>query len=655
MADMGTELKPWEIAAQREGQMQRQDLEAAREMEDMYSPQKLRTFLQGITYNTADEAEAALRSFMTGRPYPEVIGEIRDQIKNYQETSPGAAITSELLGGIGSTGAVMLATRGKGAPAAGTSAQATGTAFQTFFPNLAKALGYGALEATAAGIGSAEGNLVERLDPYRMGLQAGTGGIVSAGLFWGGNALGKIGSFGVDILRNLSMRRGPDAINMEIQRIAQDAGVTPEVAAGMLLRGEALANDPNIARDLAGYRASHPKVAEQIDSAFGRVREDQMQAFDVVSSGLGAGMDRNVYDIARRSMETVQANTNKLYRESGADQVIAPDDVLESMQEVILRFPGGGKKLQDAFRSKYGKTFFNVDKDGNIEFSSDPTMMDAEYLRRVINDEGNALIDKGGADAAIGINLVDAEAPLRESIDNAMPRLGEVRSQAATNYQIKEAYEAGKRLKDPEEFSSVYDEIVESGNPDAMQSFRLGYLQSLRSRMTGQNKTTLTNRLLDEDSKEGILLRAVFPESQLDDALERLGVSQRTQQSFATMRAGSQTADKQQAVARQGSLSGVAQVVSDLGSAQYGNPQAVANIFERMMRTFSPQITSSQAAEVAKVLLSKDPEFVTNALRNRTALRQVQDVIAQVTQTPLRIVAQGSAQTFSPEPEGQPR
>ena len=93
----GTEtqgLKPWEIAAQDDPQPQSSGVDA------YDSSQRIREFLQGITYNTADEAEAAIVSQLTDRPYPEVISEIRTKLGNYEMTNKGEAALMQLLGGI---------------------------------------------------------------------------------------------------------------------------------------------------------------------------------------------------------------------------------------------------------------------------------------------------------------------------------------------------------------------------------------------------------------------------------------------------------------------------------------------------------------------------------------------------------------------------
>jgi len=70
--------------------------------------QRLRQMGQGLTFGTADEIEARAMSLATGRPYEEVLSEIRGRLKAYKEARPiestayeigGAAIPALIPGG----------------------------------------------------------------------------------------------------------------------------------------------------------------------------------------------------------------------------------------------------------------------------------------------------------------------------------------------------------------------------------------------------------------------------------------------------------------------------------------------------------------------------------------------------------------------------
>jgi len=643
-------LKPWDVERYQESQATGQPFmpsdSASNILQDYESPQRFRTLLQGGTYNAADEAEAAIVSATTGRPYPEVIGEIRTKLKNYQMDQPTESLFMEMLGGLVPSAAVYAVTRGKAkaAPAAVTAENAS-KVFSGFFPNLAKVMGIGSGEAVLSSIGRQEGNLLDRMDPIRLTAEGTTGGVMSGGIYGGGKALVKGASLAIDALRLVARRTDKDIVNREIQRIVADAGVSPEEAAQMLYRGEAVANDPQVAEALAGLRArySGEAASEVTEELRPRQLETQEEAFETVASGLGGGMNKNTLEISRQSQNQLQKTVREAYQGIEGMRDPVTSEVLDVMVNVIARFPEGGRALQDAFKSKYGYNLFSIQKNGDIVFNQDPTAFDAEFLRRVVSEESRSLTEKGGAKATIGVNIGEAANDLKTVIDKNYEGITSARNTASNAFDINDAYNAGKSSKTGEPILLSWQDVVESGNQDAIDAFRLGYLVQLRSRLRGGNKTTMVNKLLDDTTSEGETFRAIFPEHMIDDAFEKLGVAQRTQKAAATILGGSQTTNKAAAAAKIGSASGIANVLTDVGAASRGDAVGLARTLDGIMRLFAPNLSPSQAERVARVLISRDPDIVNKALRDRTVLRSIQKTIAQVTDIPLDVMARSAS------------
>jgi hypothetical protein len=153
----------------------------------------------------------------------------------------------------------------------------------------------------------------------------------------------------------------------------------------------------------------------------------------------------------------------------------------------------------------------------------------------------------------------------------------------------------------------------------------------------------MVNKLLDDTTSEGETFRAIFPEHMIDDAFEKLGVAQRTQKAAATILGGSQTTNKAAAAAKIGSASGIANVLTDVGAASRGDAVGLARTLDGIMRLFAPNLSPSQAERVARVLISRDPDIVNKALRDRTVLRSIQKTIAQVTDIPLDVMARSAS------------
>lgn len=121
----------------------------------------IRNVLQGMSFGTADEAEAAIRSTLGEKTYSENIDLIRSEMKAFKEQYPGQALTQEAVGGIMS-------------PATLLKAPAYIERLSPFVRGSVK----GGTGGFAYGFGSAEGGLGERTEE----------GLVSAGvgIFIGG-------------------------------------------------------------------------------------------------------------------------------------------------------------------------------------------------------------------------------------------------------------------------------------------------------------------------------------------------------------------------------------------------------------------------------------------------------------------------------------
>ena len=114
-----------------------------------------RAVLQGLTFGTADEAEAAFRSLMGDETYAENIDQIRGEIKEFAEDNPKTALGLELVGSLptaflGGAGLARLGVTG--------------------------ALKVGGIEGAAYAAGSADGDAVDRAQA------AAVGGVVGAGV-----------------------------------------------------------------------------------------------------------------------------------------------------------------------------------------------------------------------------------------------------------------------------------------------------------------------------------------------------------------------------------------------------------------------------------------------------------------------------------------
>jgi len=615
--------------------------------------QTMRTFAQGASLNTADELEAALVSAATGRPKEEIAQEIRQKIENYKAQSPNEARVLEFIGAVAPS-AILSAVTKSPAPMTGV--------FTQFFPNLAKVVGLGGAEGAVQTVGAMDQPISERFqDPMQIAtgaaLSAGTGGAMFTGTAGGLK--------GADILseslRFASGSRARNAVTNEVQRIAEEAGITPDDAMRMLANGELIAENPDVALALRPFmgsgeastllRAEFAKRPTDTGIDTTRPATTRREARQAIRSGLAAGLDRNIYRQMRANEALSKKLENQAYTDAFQTVQDAPQEVIDQMYEAIARFPNGGTQLKNAFKSETGRDpFFVVDDRGGITFRMQPTMRDAEQLRRILADEGRSLQRAGGANATVGVNLGEAERSLRGAIDTASPNLSSAREQARLVRARRENYQLGKtaNTKSADEVEVEFADILNTKNPGLIQAYRMGYLERLNAQFEGGNKASIVALLTDPESKEGRVFRLIYPSNLQDSALQRLGVARQSQMAGNTLLGGSSTAPTLEASKRTGVISGAVGSGRLAADALRGDVNAAANILDRIVSQFAPNLTSAQKAQVTRVLLSNDPQVVRKALTDTEMLKSLQSTIISLAGAPTMTAALAGT-TLAPE------
>lgn len=133
----------------------------------------VRNVLQGITFGTADEAEAALRSALGDQTYEQNIGLIRQEMAQFAKENPSQAFTQEAVGALMSPATLL-----------------RGPQYIEQAAPLVRGGIRGGVGGGLYGFGSAEGGLGERLEEGAVG--AGVGIFIGAPLEKAASLLGNI-------------------------------------------------------------------------------------------------------------------------------------------------------------------------------------------------------------------------------------------------------------------------------------------------------------------------------------------------------------------------------------------------------------------------------------------------------------------------------
>jgi hypothetical protein len=152
-----------------------------------------------------------------------------------------------------------------------------------------------------------------------------------------------------------------------------------------------------------------------------------------------------------------------------------------------------------------------------------------------------------------------------------------------------------------------------------MKYLRAGVMDAIRNKMATGNKLTFMKRLSDPQTKEGQILRTIYPQDELDGVLDTVGRAARSQEASGAILGGSGTAPTQMQASRIGSDVSLQEVTS----AMTGNPLAIVSAARKMLRSVLPaNLTDKQRADVAEVLVSEDPQLVLRALRDDSAFAE---------------------------------
>lgn len=593
--------------------------------------QRLRSMAQGATLTGADEAEAYLRS-MTGENYESALADIRSKTKAYQQQAPLESLGYEGLGGLLATGAVTLGTGGTAAPA--TIPQAA-MSLAPVIRGLAATSGLGGLYGGTTAFLSGEGDVYERASKVPGGVA--TGAIVAPtvkGLITGGGMLvDKV----TDFARRLAGGRGAKVVETELQRLAGDTGLTTDEIIDRIARGEIMAENATLASAVRLLYSQGGKASTTLMSSLTR-RPEQLRTEvltdiqkklynELDPSFVGPRMSsENVLRRFRLSDEATKEVEKEAYKNAFGAGGVIDADLLKSVTDALKRSPQSVKNINEVYVAETGKKpFFTFDKNGDVVFSRTPTLEDAEIIRRGIQASVNEAYSSGRG--AVGEALKGVEGALRASLDKSSAALADTRLQAAVRRTAKDAFQEGRTVfnKTPDEVAILTEEL--SQKPGALSAFRAGTMDAIRNRMTSGTRTSMMGKMSDENTKEGLILRTIYPQDELPGILQRINTAAQSQAAKSYIIGGSQTAPTLLQAARQGSNISA----EEIANVMTANPITMAtssfNILKKVAFEKNKNLTDSQRDMVAKILVSENPDLVRRALVDQSAFALLQQKI----------------------------
>jgi hypothetical protein len=605
---------------------------SAPEPKPQVETQRLRSAAQGLTLGFGDEIEALVRSKVAGQDFDKTIAQIRSDLAAYREADPAGALVYEAGGSMIAPGGALKFALGKS---------------PTLLRVLGATTGVGGVSGGVSALGTGEGNIIERSArvPAGVGFGAVTGPVgygIGKGLQMGTNAL-------IDMARRRIGGRGAKIVENEIQRIARETGMTDDEIFAGVMRGDILAENKTIQDIVRAYARGGGEASEILKRSLSKRPEElRGKALEDLNRVLFPDAQGNVRRVVGEADEVMRKQEGQQYRSAFERGGVITQETLGAIEQGIKRSPGAGRALQEAYQAQTGKTPFFSIKDGEVVYDRAPTLKDAEILMRGLRDLADEAF-RGGRGSA-GQGFKEAEKILRAEINKSStlfergsgsalstgpirPSIGEqgygnvyrpvvktieqTRKQAAKLRSSRDSFDYGKTI-----FGQNADQVsidFERVTPENMKYLRAGVMDAIRNKMATGNKLTFMKRLSDPQTKEGQILRTIYPQDELDGVLDTVGRAARSQEASGAILGGSGTAPTQMQASRIGSDVSLQEVTS----AMTGNPLAIVSAARKMLRSVLPaNLTDKQRADVAEVLVSEDPQLVLRALRDDSAFAE---------------------------------
>ena len=604
MAEMTEAQRKALAAARARAQEQQAKVEAA-------PRERTRAAAQGLTLGAADEIEAGVRSLFGGRPYEDVLNEIRGSLKAYQEARPIEAMASEAGGAVvPAVGAALLAPFTGGASTAAVA------------PTLGRLAGMGALEGGAYAFNTGEGGFAERAARVPGGAVTGAiGGAVAGGVTRAaGGAINAL----TDATRRIIGNRGSSVVENEIQRLAQQTGKTADEIADDILNGRILAENETIKAAVRAYRAGGGEASTVITQAMTpRPAATRAQAMDEMRQYLSDIAQPSALQGQRRSEEAAKIAERAAY--APFKDIAAPEPVSREVLSALEVVPEAITEVNKMFRGLVAVTPpANGIGPANVTFTRPITLDEAERVRRAIGNAASSEY-RGGFGGA-GETFAEAEQSLRGLLDVASPELGAARATAAGVRAQRDAFEAGQTALAGDVNETLFN-FSKITDPQKVEAYRAGLMAALEARAATGSRQSLIRNLTNEETKEGKILRAVLPQDALDDVLRRLETARASQVTTDYVLGGSPTADTMMEAGRRGMDVSFADVTGVLS----GSPDAMINVASNIAARFTRDLTDAERARVARILVSEDPDLVRRAISDEGAMAALQQRVQQLT------------------------
>ena len=280
------------------------------------------------------------------------------------------------------------------------------------------------------------------------------------------------------------------------------------------------------------------------------------------------------------------------------------------MMDAAQTVPGALDKVNALYAMNNLVPLFSKDAAGAITMVRQPTLRDAEMIRRGLSEASQKLYKEG--EGSLGEAVKRKEKSLRTGIDEASKPLARVRADYAKRLSANEAFTEGRKaLRADVAETEMY---LENLTGEQLKAFKAGVMVSLRNQINRQ-KTTFA-KLADEDAQFGATLRMVLDggDENIDDLIKKLDLAGDTSEIAQKVKpgAGSPTAQLERELKNQG---------LDISAADFLDPtMGFMRAGIKALKQNAPELTADERLQVIRTIFTQEPKVAFKALSDEKVM-----------------------------------
>ena len=584
--------------------------------QDLDWADKARLAAQGASFNYSDEALGWLQSKLPeGGTYEDNVAAERAKIASARD-KPGS-LKYEILGASVPGFLAAPFTGGASVPL-----------------TMGRAAAFGGAQALTAGIGAREGDIVDRITESPVALAGETmagalgGPIASKAMQLAQRGAGVI-TRPLSAMTRALTGRNPRPIDTEVRRLASSVypGDAPEEAHRKIVE-RIRAGDifPDLggraATDTAGYVGTSvpgaTAIREVVDERAQRLpREARESLLEDLAPG---DSQSNLVRVMRDTTKKLEADESAAYNRIFAD-VEFPASAELNLAALDLTKIGESniKALNQLIQARRLPPLFKKNNEGVYELTRNVSLEDGEVLRRGLQDSVDEAFNRSGR-GNLGAALKEVEKELRGVLDELSPDLAATRANWSKIKTVKETFDESRKIfgQKAEDAELYIESILAGGDLEKIAALRAGAASGLKAKSTSTSPHTVLRNLDNLERRERIILEKLYPGDSFEAIAEKIARAAQAKKTQNVVFGNSQTAEKTAAQRSQGTAA--AELIQEgVTGAVSGNWLSPVIRFVSGVLGKKSKLTQKQLEDVARIIITEDPNIMEKALNNSGA------------------------------------